>query len=110
MTQEELKNKICEILNNVEFLHGVPVSAPEEIKDKIFTLASHYADEKKMEFGENMTETDKLMALSFWFINQAHETNATEFKTTQTGVTRFGESIGDWEIICRKIDPINQQV
>jgi hypothetical protein len=50
-----------------------------------------------------MNEVDKVNACCYALIHICRETNAEEMKLTQTGVTHFGEPLGDWEIIVRKV-------
>jgi hypothetical protein len=43
----ELKQKAIKILSNVEFLHRVPVSAPEDVKEKIIDLIDEAVKEER---------------------------------------------------------------
>lgn len=43
----DIKQKAREILDNVQFLHGVPVSAPEEVKQSICELVDQAVQEER---------------------------------------------------------------
>lgn len=44
------------------------------------------------------------MTVSTWLVKQCVDTNATELKNTLTGMTKFGEKIGDWQITVKNYE------
>ncbi len=50
----------------------------------------------------NAIETQQ--AVCFWLINEAVKANADLMKLEQINVTNKGKSLGDWEIVVKKIE------
>jgi len=62
-----------------------------------------------VEHGKNKVADKEQDVIAFWaagliLCSTASESNAETFKTTIEGVTSHGKSIGDWEIIIKRID------